>query len=410
VNRLNINANAQIYSYFKKIVMLVVGSMILWVVAVVGFYEYQSTLKVKELLMQEQSRAKLLFGKEEFDTTFDKEGIKNLMEQNNVLAVEIKNDNGILFKLQSDALSEKFNYIFNKNIITEIKDAVLIPINNQEACLLFAYEHGGHHFKVLVQLNSNEVAGIKNKIYEVVFVAIFSILVTCLISFPLIYRQYKQILGNNQELRESNLGIIKALGNAVAKRDSDTHEHNYRVTYYAVKLGEALGVQPKEMDNLAKGAFLHDVGKIGIPDSILLKPAKLSEDEFEVMKNHVVYGKEIIEGIDWLKGTDLVVNYHHEKFDGSGYPHKLKGEQIPIEARAFAVVDVFDALMSVRPYKRAMEYEESIEIIIKSSGAHFDPKVVNVFLSISKELLNDINGKNPHEIEVLLMGLLKNYY
>ena len=409
-----IDSKNHVYSYLKKILILVILSMLFWVVAIIEYYEYQSTLKVKALVKQEQNRVEQLWGKlstkEELAAHFDQEKIKNTMQYHDILAIEIKNGKEVLLALESKKLSEKLKYAFNENIITEIKNAVFIPMDHQEACLLFAYLHEGYAIKILVHLNANEVAGIKNKINEVIFIAIFSILITCLVSFPLIYQQYKQILGSNKKLSESNLGIIKALGNAVAKRDSDTNEHNYRVTYYAARLGLALGLLPDQMENLTKGAFLHDVGKIGIPDAVLLKPEKLTNEEFDMMKNHVVYGQEIIDGIDWLKGADLVVNYHHEKFDASGYPYKLKGEEIPIEARIFAIVDVFDALMSIRPYKQAMEYQESIKIITQLSGTHFDPNIVSAFLRIAKELHSDIDGKNSHEIEALLMPLVKNEF
>jgi HD-GYP domain-containing protein (c-di-GMP phosphodiesterase class II) len=157
------------------------------------------------------------------------------------------------------------------------------------------------------------------------------------------------------------------------------------------------------MQGLIKGAFLHDVGKIAITDAILLKAGKLTHEEFEIMKTHVGHGCDIIRSYEWLKDADEVVRCHHEKFNGSGYPAGLTGEGIPMNARIFAVADVFDALTSRRPYKEPFTLAASIGIIRDSRGSHFDPVVTDLFL----ELVEVLHQEICHEDEALLHGKLE---
>ncbi|OWS69243.1 hypothetical protein CBI30_10470 [Polynucleobacter aenigmaticus] len=191
-------------------------------------------------------------------------------------------------------------------------------------------------------------------------------------------------------LFRSNIQMMKSLGEAAAKRDAETGIHNYRVTLSAIRIAEALNLPFAEMAPVIIGSLLHDIGKIGIPDHILLKPAKLSPDEMEIMKTHVRHGEEIIRGRTLLQDAYPVVSAHHEKWDGSGYPRGLKGEDIPLPARIFAVADVFDALCSKRPYKEAFNYQTALEIIEKGCGAHFDPVVIDAFIPISKTIYEKI--------------------
>ena len=142
------------------------------------------------------------------------------------------------------------------------------------------------------------------------------------------------------------------------------------------------------MQSLIAGSFLHDVGKIGIPDAILLKPGKLDAAEFEIMRTHVCQGEEIVTGMGWLDGANAVVAGHHEKWNGSGYPRRLQGEEIPLAARIFAVADVFDALCSRRPYKEPMSFEAAMAILEKDTGSHFDPAVMAVFRPMAREVFD----------------------
>ncbi len=216
-----------------------------------------------------------------------------------------------------------------------------------------------------------------------------SILIVILVSglhYPVL-RQLVDRLGQlSINLLDANLETLQGFGSAIAKRDSDTDAHNFRVTIYAVKLAEAVDLNAGSIRTLVKGAFLHDVGKIGIRDHILLKPGRLEPDEFEIMKTHVKHGLDIVNNCHWLRDAGEVVGNHHEKFDGTGYYQALKGEEIPITARIFAIVDVFDALTSERPYKACLSLEEAMFILQSGAGKHFDPAILYVFEQIAESL------------------------
>ena len=216
--------------------------------------------------------------------------------------------------------------------------------------------------------------------------AILSVAATAALVYPLLIAMLQHSAGLSRRLLEANLSLLHSLGSAIAKRDSDTDAHNYRVTLYAVALAEAMGLPDEEIPDLVIGALLHDVGKIGIPDHILLKPGKLTDEEFRVMKTHAQQGFDIVAGNPWMTGAAEIIRHHHEWFDGSGYPDGLQGEAIPRHARIFAVVDVFDALTSIRPYKKAMSLIEALEIIERDSGRHFDPAVVRGFKQVATDL------------------------
>lgn len=192
-----------------------------------------------------------------------------------------------------------------------------------------------------------------------------------------------------------NLGIsyintIRSLSKALELRDMETEGHSERVVALAILIAEELGVEREGLDRLILGSYLHDIGKIGVPDQILLKPGALDAEERQLIETHVSKGMEIIRNIDFLKPAAEVVLYHHERWDGCGYPGRLKGEDIPLTARIFAVVDVFDALTSSRPYKEAQSLDKALATIFKESGKHFDPVVVEVFMAISAKRLDDI--------------------
>jgi len=198
-------------------------------------------------------------------------------------------------------------------------------------------------------------------------------------------RSLRQVAALSDQLLESNLTLLRTLGSAVAHRDAETDSHNYRVALNAMRLGALLGLPPRDLRALTIGAFLHDIGKLAVPDAILRKPGPLDHLEREVMKTHVQIGAQIVAQATWLVEARCVVLHHHERFDGSGYPYGLKGTQIPEIARVFAVIDVFDALTSVRPYKAAYLVADACELIGGASGAHFDPDVCAVFLGHANE-------------------------
>ena len=218
------------------------------------------------------------------------------------------------------------------------------------------------------------------------------------------------LIGMHHDLLESNLQMVKALGSAIAERDYGTSEHNFRVTVYAIKLAEKAGVDNEQMKALIKGSFLHDIGKIGIRDNTLLKPAQLSNEEFESVKKHVLHGRHIIESVTWLEDAIDVVLYHHENWDGSGYPHGLSGESIPLVARIFCIADVFDALTSDRPYKKAWSYEETMAIMAKDARVRFDPSLLRDFGDISGELYRTVVPLDAHSLEDRLLQIINHYF
>ncbi len=179
-------------------------------------------------------------------------------------------------------------------------------------------------------------------------------------------------------------GSVTALVTALDAREHHTQQHSLRVRAYTMRLARELGIRPAEQRIYALGALLHDVGKIGVPDSILLKPGRLSNEEWERIKEHPAIGRRILSSVPFLHEATGIVYAHHEKFDGTGYPRGLAGREIPFGARLFAVADVFDALTSDRPYKGTLSYDEARIEIEAGSGSHFDPEVVAAFLGVAE--------------------------
>ena len=178
---------------------------------------------------------------------------------------------------------------------------------------------------------------------------------------------------------------LKALTAALETRDSETHGHSERVVTYSLRLGREYGLTSDEMKALEFGSLLHDIGKIGVPDSILRKPAKLTEEEWVRMREHPLHGQQILRGIEFLQGASRVVAQHHEKWDGTGYPLGLRKEDIDICARIFSVADAFDAITSDRVYRRGKPYEAAAQELDDWAGRQFDPKVVEAFHRVPKE-------------------------
>src|SRR4026208_479644 len=178
---------------------------------------------------------------------------------------------------------------------------------------------------------------------------------------------------------------LQALTAALETRDSETHGHSERVVSYSLRLGREYGLSSEEMKALEFGSLLHDIGKIGVPDSILRKPAKLTEEEWVLMREHPLHGQQILRGIEFLEGPARVVAQHHEKWDGSGYPLGLQREDIDICARIFAVADAFDAITSDRVYRKGRPYEAAVAELDEWAGRQFDPKVVEAFHRVPKE-------------------------
>ena len=175
---------------------------------------------------------------------------------------------------------------------------------------------------------------------------------------------------------------IGAWGKVLEYRDRETAGHSSRVVALCTKLAAALGCLEEDIEHLRNGAILHDIGKLAVPDYILLKPAALSEEEIEIMKKHPFYGKQMLSGIAFLESAIPVVYCHHEHWDGKGYPQGLKGEQIPLMARIFTIVDCWDALNSERPYRAAWPREKVISYMKDNAGLKFDPVILEKFFQI----------------------------
>lgn len=190
-----------------------------------------------------------------------------------------------------------------------------------------------------------------------------------------------------KELQKSYDATIESLGKALELRDKDTEGHTKRVAELTEALARKFGIEEEDIIHIRRGAILHDIGKLSIPDAILLKPGKLNEEEWNVIKKHPEFAYIVLSSIEYLRPALDIPYCHHEKWDGTGYPRGLKGEDIPLSARIFAVVDVWDALTSNRPYRPAWNKEETLRYIKEQAGKYFDPKVVEVFLEVISEYL-----------------------
>lgn len=200
-------------------------------------------------------------------------------------------------------------------------------------------------------------------------------------------RQLQKALNS---VKKASLETIHRLSRAAEYKDEDTGAHIIRMSRYAAAIASEIGLNKKTVETIFYAAPMHDVGKIGIPDRILLKAGRLSPEEWEIMKQHTIIGARILEGSStgFIKLAEIIALTHHEKWDGTGYPRGLKGSQIPLAGRIAALADVFDALTSKRPYKKPLSIEESLEIIREESGKHFDPRLVKAFLNIKDEILS----------------------
>ena len=193
-----------------------------------------------------------------------------------------------------------------------------------------------------------------------------------------------------KELEDAKIEMIRRLGQASEYRDNETGMHIIRMSMACEKLARALGLDDEFSQNILEASPLHDIGKIGIPDNILLKPDKLDEDEWQIMKTHTSIGYELLSNsqCDIMKLAQSIALNHHEKWDGSGYPNGLKGTEIPLEARIASICDVFDALTSVRPYKKAWSVDDVIEYLKANSGLQFDPEITETFIKIIPDVID----------------------
>jgi putative two-component system response regulator len=201
--------------------------------------------------------------------------------------------------------------------------------------------------------------------------------------------RYHKLIEERKRLAEANKSLIsmydetiEGWSRAMDLRDKETEGHSRRVTEMTLELAKALGIQGESLLHIRRGALLHDMGKLGVPDTILFKTAVLNEEEWKLMRQHPQMAYEMLYPIEYLRPALEIPYCHHEKWDGTGYPRKLKGEEIPLSARLFSVVDVWDALTSNRPYRPAWSYEKSMDYIREQSGRHFDPLAVDLFMKM----------------------------
>jgi response regulator RpfG family c-di-GMP phosphodiesterase len=198
-------------------------------------------------------------------------------------------------------------------------------------------------------------------------------------------RELERVLG---ELHEAYISTMETLAHLVEAKDADTRLHLDRTSKYGIALTRLIDPELAENPEVAQGFLLHDIGKVSIPERILTKPGPLYASEWAHMRTHPLVGARIVSSLRFLGPAVDVIRCHHEKFDGSGYPHALSGDQIPLAARIFAVVDAFDAMTSDRPYRNAMPAEDATREIAQCSGTHFDPEVVEPFLIMAEEFLS----------------------
>lgn len=227
--------------------------------------------------------------------------------------------------------------------------------------------------------------------------------------YPVLRSRDNWLLRAIATITHDNIGLLSVLGKLTELRNGETAGHNLRVTLHTLLFGEALGLAPEEIVRTVKGALLHDVGKLAVPDHILGKPGRLTPEEREEMAKHVRYGLEIISQSNVLLEASPVVGGHHEQYDGKGYPLGLRGEAIPREARLFALVDVFDALTSTRVYKPAYSTEEALAIMAEGRGSHFDQALFDRFVALAPDLAERVPRDEP-ALATLLMERLLPYF
>ncbi len=192
------------------------------------------------------------------------------------------------------------------------------------------------------------------------------------------------------DLERSYDTTLEALGDALDLKDSETEGHSRRVTAYSIALARSMGVDPADMKTIKHGAFLHDIGKMAIPDAILLKPGRLDPEEQQIMRKHCLYGYQIVRKIPFLNEASDIVYSHQEHYDGGGYPRQLRGDEIPLGARIFAVADTLDAITSDRPYRRGSPFQAARNEIARCVNTQFDPRVVEVFTSMPAEVWEEL--------------------
>jgi len=352
----------------------------------------------------------------------------NIVFSEGYIASGIVRDNrgktAVIYHRNQQALSPGINKLLeqstqvNSSKLTHISAKKITLENNLYILLHFPIKNAADktlgQAAMLFLPAAERLQEIKAHIWQRTLSALAIVMMTILFIYPIIIRLTRQLSTLSTNLLKANLQTASALGSAIAKRDSDTDIHNYRVTIYSVRLAEALKLDTPTMQGLIKGAFLHDVGKIGTPDKILLKPGPLDKNEFAEMKKHVKDGVDIIRSSAWLQDAEDVVLYHHAKYNGDGYTDQqdnpLRGKDIPLVARIFAIVDVFDALTSHRPYKQPLDFETTLTEMEKNVGSHFDPELFVTFRTIARPLYDELADRQDELPRTILAKIVKKYF
>jgi HD-GYP domain-containing protein (c-di-GMP phosphodiesterase class II) len=236
-----------------------------------------------------------------------------------------------------------------------------------------------------------------------------AVLLCGLLMYPGLLFFQNHLIKSSSELNRANGFLLKHLGAAIAKCDSGHQFHNHRVLIYGIRLAENQKLQRSQIRSFIQGAFLHDIGMLDLDTSLLMKPEPFDDTEQKLMQEHVKRGAALIKPYRWLRSGVEVVRYHHEKYDGSGYPAGISHDKIPGIARIFTIVDAFDALTSNRPYREAQELDQALRVLEQDSGSHFDPVLLSAFIEIAPKLYSVVSKLDGKPLERELNGVLKKY-
>ncbi len=342
-----------------------------------SYVPYFDNLKKYRIAVVENSFIEKYLFYKGFDSNLIR--LKNIKEV--LKAVSSKKADILIGDLQQIDYYSKLYNIKNLEVAGTIQDKIELSfgVPKEEKTLFFLINALNNRFSYQIKEEKKRFFIQKIELAKDYKVSIIIILISItLLSF--IYSHLRKFKKISKKLKKLTIGLVQTLENANTFNDEETGSHIKRIGKYSQVLAKELQLKPIDTEKIGLYASLHDVGKIGISDHILKKPGKLTEEEFEVMKNHVEIGYNLMKDLDISPIALNIVRYHHEKWNGTGYGKGLKGEEIPREARIVAIADVYDALRQKRIYKDAFTHEKSVEIIISESGKHFDPNLVKIFI------------------------------
>ncbi len=311
-------------------------------------------------------------GRQTLEFVLEGEGYNIEMAENGIQAIEMAKQllpDVILLDVMMPGMTgfEVCQHIRNDPAVAEIPIIILTALDDRDS-LLNALKAGADDF-ISKPFDRFELRA-----------RLFGI--TRLNRYQKLVKERSNLMELNRQLLTAYEATIEGWSHAMDLRDKETEGHSRRVTELTLKLAKAFGMSEEELLHIRRGSLLHDMGKLGVPDSILHKPASLTDEEWTVMRKHPQFAYEMLYPIEYLRSSLDIPYCHHEKWDGTGYPRGLKGEEIPISARIFAIVDVWDALTSDRPYRPAWTKEKALSYIQEQSGKHFDPQLYSLFLKI----------------------------